>query len=39
MRDISIKQLRAFIAVAASQNFSQAAIKLHVSPSALSLSI
>src|ERR1700753_242163 len=39
MRDISIKQLRAFLAVAATQNFSQAAARLHVSPSALSLSI
>ena len=39
MRDISIKQLRAFLSVAATQNFSQAAAKLHISPSALSLSI
>jgi DNA-binding transcriptional LysR family regulator len=39
MRDISIKQLRAFLSVAATQNFSQAAARLHISPSALSLSI
>jgi LysR family transcriptional regulator, carnitine catabolism transcriptional activator len=39
LRDISIKQLRAFLSVAATQNFSQAAVKLHISPSALSLSI
>jgi DNA-binding transcriptional LysR family regulator len=39
VRDISIKQLRAFLSVAATHNFSQAAAKLHVSPSALSLSI
>src|ERR1700753_3750730 len=39
MRDISIKQLRAFLSVAATQNFSQAAARLHISPSALSLSV
>jgi DNA-binding transcriptional LysR family regulator len=39
MRDISIKQLRAFLAVAAVRNFAQAAGRLHISASALSVSV
>lgn len=39
MKDVSIRQIRAFLAVAATRNFAKAATNLNVSASALSLTI